>query len=244
MIFDLFKSEPKLKELIPKDYVDIHSHILPGIDDGAKNVKESIKLISKLKELNFSKIICTPHTYPNVYNNTNQTILSSFNTLRKELNTDIKVDYASEYMLDDNLLERAQNKNLLTIKANYVLVEMSYISAPANLFEIIFHLQMNGYIPVLAHPERYIFLINSIKILERLKDIGVKFQLNLLSCTGYYGKNIMQFSDKILKLNFIDFVGSDIHNLNHINQISKRKVKIKEIKKLEAAISKNIFFKN
>lgn len=244
MIYNFFKSKPFLKELIPEGFIDIHSHILPGIDDGAKNIGESLMLISNLEKLNFSKIICTPHTYKNVYDNTNITISDSFNLLIKELNSEIRVNYASEYMLDNHLLEMSENKTLLTLKENLVLVEMSYISEPINLFEIIFNLQINGYEPVLAHPERYIFLINSMSKLEKLKKIGVKFQLNLLSCTGYYGKKVMNFADKLLKLRYIDFVGTDIHNFSHINSIEKRKVQIREINELENVISMNSYFKD
>ena len=137
MIFNLFKSKPTLSELIPKGFVDIHSHILPGIDDGAKNIEESMELISKMKKMGICKIIGTPHTIPGLYNNNNNTIKRSFELLKKNINIDIELDYASEYMIDYSLINKAEQKLLLPIKENYVLIEMSYISKPINLYDII-----------------------------------------------------------------------------------------------------------
>ena len=163
MICSIFKTKPTLRELIPEGFVDIHSHILPGIDDGAKDVEESIVLISQLKKLGFSKIIGTPHTYPGLYNNTETSIKKSFKKIIDKNKDDIEIKYSSEYMLGDYLIPACKNKNLLCLKSNYVLVEMSYLSAPNNLEEIIFQISINGYIPVLAHPERYMFFINNIE---------------------------------------------------------------------------------
>ena len=160
-MFNLFRKKPILADLIPEGFVDIHSHILPGIDDGAKDVEESISLISQMKEMGFSKIIGTPHTYQGLYDNTNETIKGSFDLLKKNLKENIEIGYGSEYMIDGALLKRIEEKSLLTLKDNYVLVEMSFISAPLNLYEILFQLQLNNYIPVLAHPERYSFLFNN-----------------------------------------------------------------------------------
>lgn len=242
MIFNLFKSKPTLKELIPRGFIDIHSHILPGIDDGAKNLTESIELISKMKELGFSKIVGTPHTYQGLYNNTNLSIENSYNLIKENLKEKIKVDYASEYMIDNSLIKKSQEKSLLTIKKNYVLVEMSFISEPINLFEILFEIMVNGYIPIIAHPERYRFLHKQKKKYEKLKNIGCRFQLNLLSVTDYYGKDIRKFSDYLLKNNFIDFVGSDIHNLKHLREF-ENKVKAYELNKLKKSIDSNSYFK-
>ena len=237
MIFNLFKSRPTLSELIPKGFVDIHSHILPGIDDGAKNIKESVKLISKMKKLGFSKIIGTPHTYTGLYDNTNDSIQNAFNNLKGDLDVDIKLDYASEYMLNNEIIYSAKNKKLLCLKKNYVLVEMSYLSPPTNLYEIIYELKVNGYSPILAHPERYLFYKNNFSEFNRLKENGLMFQANLLSSTGYYGKDVLRLLNKLLKNNLIDFVGSDIHNINHIRSFYN-KVRISKKKLLEKSILK------
>ena len=239
MIFNLFKSKPTLKELIPNGFVDIHSHILPGIDDGAKNVDESKELIEEMKNLGFSKIIGTPHTYPGIYENTNSSIKKSFEKIYSNKTNKIDIEYASEYMLGFYLIEKAQNKSVLCLKDNHVLVEMSYISPPLKLYEIIFELIHNGYSPILAHPERYRFLHENFREYKKLKKVGCKFQINLLSTTNYYGMDIANITEKLLKNNMVDFLGSDIHNMKHINSIKKNKVRIKNIKLLE-----NVFMNN
>ena len=239
MIFNLFNSKPTLKELIPNGFVDIHSHILPGIDDGAKNVEESLKLISEMKKIGFSKIIGTPHTYEGLYENTNESIKRSYDLLKKKLKKEIEIDYASEYMINGEILKRIKEKSLLTLKNNYILIEMSFISAPRNLYEVIFQLQLNNFIPVLAHPERYLYI--DYDEFNKLKKIGCKFQLNLLSTTGYYGNLVSKTCDKLLKNELIDFVGSDIHSMKQINAF-KNKTNIKEVNKLEKAIDSNSIF--
>ena len=241
MIFNLFKSKPTLRELIPKGFVDIHSHILPGIDDGAKDIHESLKLISEMKKIGFSKIIGTPHTYPGLYNNSDKSIKASFDTLKNKLNEEIEIDYSSEYMIDESLFKKINDSKLLTLKDNYILIEMSYISAPIYLNEIIFELQLAGYIPVLAHPERYLFMFNDINKYFKLKSLGCNFQMNLLSSTGYYGNKVANFCDKLLKNKLVDFVGSDIHSIDQINKMHDRIV-IKEIKNFTKSIEANILF--
>ena len=132
-MFSIFrKSKPKLSEIIPKGFVDIHSHILPSIDDGAKNVDESVILISNMKSLGFSKIIATPHIYPGLYNNTIENIRDSYNKLMDK-NYDDNISYASEYFIEMSLIEKAEKKSLLTLNKNYVLLEMGFISSPMGL---------------------------------------------------------------------------------------------------------------
>ena len=175
MIFNLFKSKPKLKEIIPNGFVDIHSHILPGIDDGAKNIDESLSLISKMKKLGFSKIIGTPHTYPGLYNNTTNTIKKSYEKIINKKPKGIELNYASEYFIDSSLIHKAQKKKLLCFNKNYVLAEMSFISEPIRLFEIIYEMNLNGYTTVIAHPERYLFF-NDIKKYFKLKKLVAFFR--------------------------------------------------------------------
>jgi len=238
MIFNLFKSKPTLKELIPDGFVDIHSHILPGIDDGAKNTEESIKLIDKMKEMGFSKIIGTPHTYKGLYDNNSTSIKNAFEKLKKSVKKDIDIDYASEYLLDSSLIVKAKEKDLLCLKDNFVLVEMSYISPPINLYEIIYEIKVNGYNIILAHPERYLYFHNNFKEYIKLKKFGCNFQVNLLSFTDYYGKQVRNIAIKLLKKGIIDFSGSDIHSMRHIHAFN-RKISLNDIKILEEILEKN-----
>ena len=241
MIFNLFKSKPTLKELIPNGFIDIHSHILPGIDDGAKDVNQSLELINEMKKLGFSKIIGTPHTYPGLHENNKKSILSSYNSVKNKLDNSINIDFASEYLICLEFREKARNNDILKLKDDYVLIEMSYQSPPLNLYETIFEINTLGYKPILAHPERYSFLFNDFKQLIKLKKFGLKFQLNLLSVVGYYGDDVVRVSEKLLKNGMIDYVGSDIHNINHVNALS-RKLQIKNIERLNKAIISNFEF--
>ena len=243
-MFSFLKSKPSLAALIPNNYVDIHSHILPGIDDGAKNLKDSQFLMESMIDFGFKKSITSPHTMANVYNNTIETINEAKKTVDSEL-TDLakKLDLkaASEYFIDENFIENFKSNPLLTIKDNYVLVEMSFLNPPIQLHEYLFELQLAGYQPILAHPERYTFYHSNFKEFEKLKKMGLKFQMNLLSSVGYYGLDVANTSDKLLKAGFIDFVGSDIHHKQHIDSFV-RKVVIKETKAFEIAIENNQFF--
>lgn len=216
MIFNIFKSKPTLKELIPKGFVDIHSHILPGIDDGVKNVEASVEIIKKLKELGFSKIIGTPHTYPGLYNNSKNDIINSYNSISDKFKKDIKIEYASEYLIHETILEKCNNSSLLTINKNYLLIEMSFLDMPHNFYEIIFELQLHDYIPILAHPERYRFLSNNFKEFYKLKKHGCLFQLNMFSLVGYYGADTAKMANKLISNNLIDCVGTDIHNYKQL----------------------------
>ena len=243
-MFSFLKSKPNLAALIPNNYVDIHSHVLPGIDDGAKNLKDSQFLLEAMIGFGFKKCITSPHTMANVYNNTIETINNAKERVDNELSDlakklDLKA--ASEYFIDENFIENFKSNPLLTIKDNYVLVEMSFLNPPIQLHEYLFELQLAGYQPILAHPERYSFYHANFKEFEKLKKMGLKFQMNLLSSVGYYGPDVANISDKLLKADFIDFVGSDIHHKQHIDSFT-RKVFIKETKAFEIAIEKNQFF--
>ena len=224
--------------------MDIHSHVLPGIDDGAKNLKDSQFILESMISLGFKKCITSPHTMANVYNNTIESINNAKKTVEEELpdltqKLDLKA--ASEYYIDENFIKNFNSNPLLTLKDNYVLVEMSFLNPPIQLHEYLFELQLAGYQPVLAHPERYTFYHSNFKEFERLKKMGLKFQLNLLSSVGYYGPDVTKISDKLLKAGFIDFVGSDIHHKQHIDSFT-RKVILKEMKALETAMENNQFF--
>lgn len=243
-MLSFFKSKPTLAALIPTNYVDIHSHVLPGIDDGAKNLKDSQFLMESMLSFGFKKCITSPHTMANVYNNTIETINSAKERVENELPELAKkldLNAASEYYIDENFIENFKSNPLLTIKDNYVLVEMSFLNPPIQLHEYLFELQLAGYQPILAHPERYSFYHSNFKDFEKLKKMGLKFQLNLLSSVGYYGPDVANASDNLLKAGFIDFVGSDIHHKQHIDSFA-RKVAIKETKAFETAIENNQFF--
>ena len=241
-MLSLFKSKPKLSELIPSGYVDIHSHVLPGIDDGAKTVEDTQYLLEEMRQLGFTKVITTPHTMNNVWDNTPESIENALTKTKSELSLPFEIQAASEYLLDESVITKAKNKELLTLKANFVLVELSYLNAPIQLYDFLYQLQLEGYHVVLAHPERYTYFHSNKKEYQKLKKAGCLFQLNLLSTVGYYGKDAAEIANYLLKKDLYDFTGSDIHHKNHIKAF-QNKVIIKNYKLLEETMRKNVFFK-
>lgn len=219
------KKQLELKDFFPEGFVDIHSHLLPGIDDGAKDIEDSIALISKLHSYGIQHIITTPHILGDVYPNTPEIITSKLTEVQTELQNrgmnDIKFSAAAEYMMDEQFVGFLKDKNLLTLKDNYVLVEMSYFSPPMNLYDILFDIQLQGYKPVLAHPERYLTYHKNYKEYQKLKASGCLFQLNLLALTGYYGEPTKRATKLLLEDNFYNLVGTDAHHHRHLDNLTK-----------------------
>lgn len=239
-----FNKKPTLAQLIPKNYCDIHSHLFPSIDDGAQNVRESYALLSEIKKLGFYEVITTPHTLPGLWNNTPETIEAASQVLQNEfpeLCTDLRLGYASEYLLDESLISRAEENRLLCLKDRYLLVEMSFLNPHIGVFDLIFTLQQQGYMLVLAHPERYVYYHDQFYMYEKLKNAGCYFQLNLLSTVGYYGTPVTHVAQKLLAAGMIDFVGSDIHTMRHIAAF-QHKIKIQAHPVLEQAMHANYLF--
>ena len=217
--------KPFLKDLIPDNFIDIHSHLLPGIDDGSTCIEDTSGFINGLQEIGFKKFITTPHIMGDVWKNTNDEINKKLSATISELrvpNIDNRLKAAAEYMIDSEFTALFKSKSLLTLKENYVLVEISYLNPPIQLFEILFELQVAGYRPVLAHPERYNFYHNSLDTYKKLKNAGCLFQLNMLSTTGYYGEKVAKAADLLLKNGLIDFIGSDVHHNRHMEYMHKR----------------------
>lgn len=203
----------------------MHSHLLPGIDDGSPDLSASIELIKGFAGLGYQKIITTPHILWEVYPNTRQIIESKLEEVKKALaenNLDIQLHAAAEYFIDDHFATELKNKiPLLPISGNKVLVEFSMLSMPIDVQEILFEMQMQNYQPVLAHPERYTYLMRRTEVFEELKNSGCWFQLNLLSLTRYYGESVQQLADYLLKKNYYDLAGTDLHHEKHLLQLQK-----------------------
>lgn len=222
---NIFKKEPKLPPISFSAFgTDIHSHLIPGIDDGAADMEASIEMIKKFKELGFKKIITTPHTMCDYYKNTPETILGGIEDVRKELkaqNIDIEIHAASEYNLDDGLSKLIDDKQVLTIGDNYVLFELPFMSEPPNFQEIVFQFQTNGYKPILAHPERYTFWYDDFDKYDELRAKGILLQLNLLSLTGHYSPQTKKVAEKMVEANLIDAIGTDCHRIEHLYLLEK-----------------------
>jgi len=244
-MFTFFKTKPLLKDLIPENHIDIHSHLLPGIDDGAKTFEDTLRLTKALQKIGISEFITTPHIIQYIWDNTKEQILESKATTVLELeknNITVPFNAAAEYLMDDQFVKLFESHNLLTLKDNYVLVEMSYINPPIQLYAILFDLQVAGYIPVLAHPERYLFYQKNFNEYYKLKRAGCLFQLNLLSVVGYYGAEITAIAEQLLQKGMYDYVGSDVHHDTHLAAF-ENKVNIKDVTPLKETIANNQFFK-
>jgi len=221
MIFSFFKKKQSLYEPLK---VDIHSHIIPAIDDGAKSLDESIVLLKALQDIGYKKIITTPHIMSDAYKNSASNISEGLEKLKvkmKEENISIDIDVAAEYYLDDGFYDKIKSSDIMSIEGKYLLFETSYISKPMLLEDMIFAISTAGYIPLMAHPERYRYIKDFDKEYKRFKELGVLFQVNLNSFGGYYGSDAKDKANFLSKEGMIDFLGSDIHHIKQAKMLSK-----------------------
>lgn len=203
---------------------DMHSHFVPGIDDGAKTVADSITLLKGMEAMGYTSVVTTPHVMIDFYPNTNQTIRAGLETLRnaaKENGINLNINAAAEYYIDEYFRELMKKEPLLTVHKNEVLVEFSMMFEPPMLNNAIFEMQTGGYRPILAHPERYTSLHKNFDRYLELKDRGCLFQLNMLALTGYYGGSVMVVANKLLEKQMYDYVGTDMHHEKHLNGVSQ-----------------------
>ena len=224
-------------------FVDIHNHLLPGIDDGSQNIEESLGLIQGFKDLGITRFIATPHVMNDYYPNSPESIGEALSKLRAAVKEkgweDIRFKAAAEYMMDQSFLEILENNKILPLVSNMVLVEMSFFQPPINLHEILFAIQSKKYQPVLAHPERYAFFHSrKMEKYVELKNRGCYFQLNVLSLTGHYGKHIQEAAFALLDHDLVDYLGTDTHQQRHLEKLDEIKLPQKRIDQLRPIISR------
>ena len=223
MIFNFFKKKEE-KTIAPILKVDVHSHLIPGIDDGSKSMEETLMLLKGMQELGYQKVITTPHIMLDAYRNTPKIIREGLDEVRhaiEKAGLTIEIDAAAEYYLDDGFEDLLKKGDMLTIKGDYLLFETSYFAKPMQLEEMIFSIGSSGFIPLMAHPERYRYIKDFEKEYSRFKDLGVFFQVNLNSFGGHYGKDAKYKANFIRKSGMIDFLGSDLHHKQQMNTLSK-----------------------
>ena len=220
MIFSFFKKKEYKRG--PLLTTDLHSHLIPGIDDGSQNMEESITLLQGLEALGYKKVITTPHIMVDAYRNTPQIIKSGLDDLRKratEEGIQIEIEAGAEYYLDEGLSDHLKSADVMSISNKYLLFETSYISKPMQMEEMIFEISSAGYIPLLAHPERYRYIREPKKEFERFKELGVLFQVNLNSFGGHYGKSAKSNAEYLSRHGMIDFLGSDVHHKKQVESL-------------------------
>lgn len=202
---------------------DIHSHLIPGIDDGSSSIEDSLTMIKGLHELGFRKVVTTPHIMSDYFRNTPEIILEGLENVREAVKREgisMELHAAAEYYVDEAFVQMVnRHDKLLTISGKYVLIEVSYINPPDNLYNVVFELALQGYVPLLAHPERYPFWYGKYDVYERLRDMGTLFQLNTNSLVGYYGPAAKHCAESLIDRQMIDFIGSDMHGVRHLEAL-------------------------
>ncbi len=220
-MFSFLRRKEALPE-VPRLETDLHSHLIPGIDDGSQSMEESLSLLGGMADLGYKKVITTPHIMADAYRNTPKIIkegLAALHEAAAEAGIAIEIDAAAEYYLDDGFVDLLSQEELMTVKGKYLLFETSYISKPLNTEEMIFEITSAGYTPVMAHPERYRYIRDPLKEYGRFKELGVLFQVNLNSLGGHYGKSAKVLADFLSRNGMIDFLGSDVHHQKHISSL-------------------------
>jgi protein-tyrosine phosphatase len=223
MIGSLFKKKKNFEGLLST--TDLHSHLLPGIDDGVQSIEEALIVIKGFINLGFKKLVTTPHIMYDFYKNDADIITEKLAEVKKalvEASLDIEIEAAAEYYLDENFLALINSDSkLLSFGDNYLLFELSFMTKPLTIKEAVFSMQTKGYKPVLAHAERYLYYHDSIKDLQELSNNGVLLQLNLLSLLGYYSKSVKKMANKLIEKEMISFIGSDCHNATQLMSIGE-----------------------
>ena len=240
-MFDLFtKKEHNILKYLN---ADIHSHLLPAVDDGVRDLETALSCMNEMKRNGINKIYVTPHFQSHRFRNDEDDIRNKFDELRKQVNEqipDIELRLAGEYLIDSGFEERLQSEKLLTINDKYLLVEFSFNQSMLGMEELFFEMQMKGYEVILAHPERYHYLNQDSKLLNNLKEQGVYFQSNIMSFGGFYGSESMKRAYQYVDKGWINFLGTDIHGKKYRDAL----VDVCKKSKFQKLLKKNTFLNN
>ncbi len=204
--------------------VDMHSHLIPGIDDGVTTIEEAVEIVKQLHKLGYYKLITTPHIMSDFYKNTPEIINSGLKLLQNEIrkqNISVTIEAAAEYYLDYEFEKKLEKENLMTFGKKYILIEISFFNPLDSLHEIIFNLETAGYKPILAHPERYTYWLYDFNKYIELKDRGVLFQINVNSLIGEYSLQAKKIAEKLIENNMVEFLGTDVHFMMHVELMNK-----------------------
>lgn len=223
-LFSFFSSAKSTTDSLAFIGADMHSHLLPGLDDGSQNVEDSVSYIKGLYNLGYRKFICTPHIISDLYPNNRQTIEPAYQLLKNRLaeeNLPVELLFSAEFMVNIDFEDMISQNQLLPFGDNYLLIEMSYLAPSPNIKDVIFELIMKGYKPVLAHPERYSYYHHHVELIEEFRESGCLLQLNLLSLTGYYGKGVKKVGEYLTQHKMVSFAGTDLHHERHLALLQK-----------------------
>lgn len=224
---------------------DMHSHLIPGIDDGSKNIRESYELIRRLMDFGYDNFVTTPHVMSDFYRNSSDTILKGADQVREYFankGIDLKLHAAAEYFCDEYFDKLIEKKDILTFGKNLVLFELPFMQAPSNLNATLFNLQMGGYKPILAHPERYMYWHDQFDMYQSLVDKDIHLQVNMNSFAGAYGPQVKKIAEKLADSGLVTYLGTDCHNHNHIDtmEISRRSPAVHKLIESGMLLNKSI----
>ena len=230
---------------MPEDFFqgacDVHCHLLPGVDDGFPTSEASLRALKALEERGVKKMILTPHFMKEYADNDRSSITAKFEAFKAEASKqcEIELRLAAEYMLDARFMEHFKQGFLFLDQAgSHVLCETSYMMYEPNASEMLYEIMLEGYQPVIAHPERYEYASKG--SYSHWKDKRYKFQLNLLSLAGVYGKAAWAKAHYLLEEGFYDYVGTDMHNLvNFMRHLSVIKLSRKDLERLTQLFENN-----
>ena len=235
-MFWISKKTVSYSEVWKDGFVDIHNHLLPGIDDGAKTLEDTLEMIEGMQALGITEALATPHSYPGMWPNTKTTIKDAFACVP---HTFIR-GCGSEYFADGSLVDLMNNNELLPLQNNHLLIEFSMMSAPVSgLMDVLFALKLKGYQLILAHPERYLYWDKNLVMFEELIAFDLEFQLNALSLLGYYGDRCQKLSELLLSENYYKYLGTDFHTLHDIHFTKNHTFSEKHLKKVMLLVQAN-----
>lgn len=240
-MFGLFKKKNIPQPIFGKLVADMHAHLLPGVDDGSGSVDTTMACMKVMESVGFKKMYLTPHFIKPRFPNIESDIEDRFLQLKKDVgDKNIGIDLAGiagEYRIDTFFEQRVKESSFLKIAGEYVLVELSLNQQLMGSGRLIEELQMNDHVVVLAHPERYLYMDSQCKDIERLRNNGVLIQVNILSLDGFYGKESEKRAYRMIENGWVDFLGTDLHNMRYAEAL----IKASNNKKIEKIITKNQF---
>ena len=221
-MFSFYKKKKKLS--VPCLKIDLHSHLIPGIDDGSQSMDESLTLLRGLEALGYEKVITTPHIMMDAYRNNREIIMGGMRDVCEAAQREgisLKIEAAAEYYLDDGFIDLLKKGDMLTFAGEHLLFETSYVAKPIQFENMVFDIGSSGYKPVLAHPERYRYIKDPEKEYGRMKELGIMFQVNLNSFGGHYGQQAKEQALFLSKHGMIDLLGSDTHHKKHVSSLGE-----------------------
>lgn len=240
MFGKLFKQNKEQVQLFY--HTDVHCHIMPGVDHGSQSVEQSLDMIRAEMEMGINRIILTSHVTAVTFENTQESLTRAFRVLKQavaDAGLDVELCVSAEYRMDEYFDKEYKAGHLLPMPGNHILLENSFQQELMNLDDLLFDMQVKGYKTILAHPERYSYYSRRRKRYEQLHTAGARFQVNILSFTGYFGEEARDSALWFARNGMIDYLGSDMHNIKHAHIIMDY-LNSKEWRKLSREIEPTI----